>query len=85
MEVDPAVVAVLRVVALRLAGCPAIEDFIKRLMMDISQYDIKVLAERHVTIAMDDEAAHDALAAQTQMPVAPLVVECHKVEILLSL
>ena len=63
VEVNPAAVAVLRIVALRLAGCPAIEDFIKRLMMDISQYDIKVLAERHVTIAMDDEAAHDALAA----------------------
>lgn len=71
--------------ALRLAGCCTVENLVKRLTMDISQYDVKILAEWHVTIAMDDKAAHDALAAQTQMPIAPLVVKCHKVEVLLCL
>ena len=71
--------------ALRLAGCCAVENLVKRLTMDISQYDVKILAEWHVTITMDDKAAHDALAAQTQMPVAPLVVESQKVKVLLCL
>ena len=83
VEVDPAAVAVFRVMALRLAGCRAVEDLVERLMMDISQYDIKILTEGHVTVAMNDETAHDALAAQPQMSVVPLIVERHKVEVLL--
>ena len=49
--------------ALRLAGCCAVENLVKRLTMDISQYDVEILAERHVTVTVDDEATHDALAA----------------------
>lgn len=71
--------------ALRLAGSHAVEDLIKRLMMDISQYDIEILAEWYVAVAMDDKAAHDTLAAQPQMSVSPLVIECYEVEVLLRL
>ena len=85
VEVDPAVVAVLRIVALRLAGSHAIENLVERLVVDIAKSDVKILTEWHVTVTMDDEATHDALAAQAQMPIAPLVVECHKVEVLLCL
>ena len=84
VEVNPTVVAVLRVVALCLAGCRAVENLIERLAVDVAESDIKILAERHIAVAMDDEAAHDALAAQPQMSVAPLVVERHKVEVLLG-
>ena len=83
VEVNPTAVAVLGVVTLCLAGCRAIENLVERLTVDVTKSDVKVLAEWHVTVAMNDKAAHDALAAQTQMSVAPLVVECHKVEVLL--
>ena len=63
VEVDPAVVAVLRIVSLRLAGSHAIENLVERLVVDISQNNIEILAERHVTVAMDDKTAHNALAA----------------------
>ena len=53
--------------------------------MDISQYDIEILAEWYVAVAMDDKAAHDTLAAQPQMSVSPLVIECYEVEVLLRL
>ena len=63
VEVDPAAVAVLGIVALCLAGCRAVENLIERLAVDVAESDIKILAERHIAVAMDDEAAHDALAA----------------------
>jgi hypothetical protein len=50
-------------VALRLAGSHAVEDLVERLVVDISQNNIEILAERHVTVAMDDKTAHNALAA----------------------
>ena len=65
VEVNPAVVAVLGIMALRLAGCCAIEDLVERLAMDVAKSDIEILAEWHVTITVDDKATHDALAAQT--------------------
>ena len=71
--------------ALRLAGSHAVEDLVERLVVDISQNNIEILAERHVTVTVDDETTHNALAAQTQMTIAPLVVECHKVEVLLRI
>ena len=64
VEVDPAVVAVLRIVALRLAGSHAIENLVERLVVDIAKSDVKILTEWHVTVTVDDEATHDALAAQ---------------------
>ena len=85
VEVDPAVVAVLGIVALGLTGCHAIENLVERLVVDVTKNDVKILAKWHVTVAVDDETTHDALAAQTQMPVAPLVIECHKVEVLLRI
>ena len=63
VEVNPAAVAVFRVVALSLAGCRAIEDIVERLTMDISQYDVEILTEWHVTVTVDDETTHNALAA----------------------
>ena len=63
VEVNPTAVAVLRVVALRLAGSHAVEDLVESLAMDIAKSDVKILTERHVTVAMDDKTAHNALAA----------------------
>jgi len=53
--------------------------------MDITQHYVKILAERHIAVAVNDEATHDALAAQAEMPISPLVIECHKVVVLLRL
>jgi hypothetical protein len=50
-------------VALRLAGSHAVEDLVESLAMDIAKSDVKILTERHVTVAMDDKTAHNALAA----------------------
>ena len=44
MEVNSTVITVLRVVALRLTGCCTIEDFVKRLLVDVPKHDVKVLA-----------------------------------------
>ena len=63
VEVNPAVVAVLGIMALRLAGCHAVENLVESLAMDIAKSDVKILTERHVTVAMDDKTAHNALAA----------------------
>ena len=65
MEVDPAVVAVTGVMALRLTGRCTVENLVERLLMDIPQHHFKILAERYVTVAMNYKATHDALAAQT--------------------
>ena len=74
MEVNPAVVASPRIVLLSLAcHCP-VEDIIKRLLVNVAQKDIKVLAKRHLAIAVNDEVAHNTMATQPQMPVSPLVI-----------
>ena len=83
MEVDPAVVTVTRVVALGLTGRCSVENLVKRLLVDIPQHHVKVLAERNVAVAMYDEATHNALAAQTQMSVSPFIIKCHEVVVLL--
>ena len=51
--------------------------------MDITKYNIKILTERNITVAVDDKVAHNALAAQPQPSVAPFVKESYKVKVLL--
>ena len=65
VEVYPALIAVLGILALGLTCGFTVENLVKRLLMDIPQHHFKILAERYVTVAMHDEATHDALAAQT--------------------
>lgn len=65
VEVDPALIAVLGILALGLTCRCAVENLVERLLVDIPQHHIEVLAERYVTIAMHYKATHDALAAQT--------------------
>lgn len=52
-------------------------------MVDISKHYIKILAQRHISIAMNDKAAHDALASEPQTPFAPLVLKGYEVIVLL--
>ena len=85
MEVDPAAVAVLGIMALHLAGCHAVENLVERLTMNIAKSNVEILAKWYITVAVDDKAAHDALAGQPQMSVTPLVVECYEVEVFLRL
>jgi len=85
VEVNPAAVAVLGIMALHLAGCHAIENLVERLTMNIAKSNVEILAKWYITVAVDDKTAHDALAAQTQMSVTPLVVECYEVEVFLRL
>ena len=40
-----------------------VENLVKRLTVDIPQYNIKILAKRYITIAVNDEAAHDTLTS----------------------
>ena len=84
VEVNPAVVTLLGVVTLCLAGCRAIEDVVERMAMDIAKRDIKILTEWYITVTVDDKTAHDALAAQSQVAITPLVIKSHKVVVLLS-
>ena len=83
VEVNPAVVTLLGVVTLCLAGCRAIEDVVERMAMDIAKRDIKILTEWYITVTVDDKTAHDALAAQSQVAITPLVIKGHKVKVLL--
>ena len=85
VEVNPAVVTLTGVVALCLAGRNTVENLVERLLVDIPQYDVEILAKRHVAVAMHDETTHDALAAQAKMPVSPFVIEGHEVVVLLCL
>ena len=64
VEVDPTPVALPGIPTLSLTSLRAIENIIQRLLMDVAQLDIKILAQRHVTVAVDDQTAHDALATQ---------------------
>ena len=85
VEVYPALIAVLGILALGLTCRCTVEYLVERLLMDIPQYHIKILAERYVTVAMHNEATHDTLAAQPQMSVPPFVIECYEVEVLLRI
>ena len=51
--------------------------------MDVADCNIEVLAKRHITVAVDDKAAHDTLTPKSQPSVAPFVIKSHEVEILL--
>ena len=65
VEIYPALIAVLRILALRLTCRCTVENLVERLLMDVPQHHVEILAEWYVTVAMHDEATHDALAAQT--------------------
>ena len=85
VEVDPAVVTVTGIVALRLTGRCSVENLVKRLLMDIPQYYVKVLAKRHVAVTMYDETTHDALTTKPKMSVSPFTIECHEVVVFLRI
>ena len=62
MEVNPASVALRGIPALGFTGLIAVENIIQRLIVDVAQLDVKILTQRHVPVAVYDQAAHDALA-----------------------
>ncbi len=64
VEVDPTVVALPGIPTLGLTSQRAIENIIQWLLMDVAQLDVKILAQRHIPIAVDDQTAHDALTTQ---------------------
>ena len=52
--------------------------------MELSAFfKCQILTEWDVTVAMHDKAAHDALTAQPKISIAPFVIECHEVVVLL--
>ena len=63
VEVNPAAIALPGISALGFTGLIAVDNVIERLLMDVAQLDIKVLAQRHIPIAVYDETAHDVLAS----------------------
>ena len=63
MEVNPASVALRGIPALGFTGLIAVENIIQRLIVDVAQLNVKVLAQWHVPVAVDDQATHDALAS----------------------
>ncbi len=63
MEINPATVTLPGISALSERISLTVENIIQRLIVDVAQLDIKVLTQRHVPVAVDDQAAHDALAA----------------------
>ena len=71
--------------ALRLTRLIAVENIIKRFAMDIAQYDIQVLAKRHIAVAVDDEITQDALTSKSQFAITPLVIKSYEVVVFLGL
>lgn len=68
-----------------MARLHAVENIIERLVVYIAKHDVKVLAKRHIAVAVNDEAAHDTLTAESQMSISPLVVKNYEVEVFLRL
>ena len=54
VEVNPTAVTARGIVALRLARRNAIENLVKRLAVNVAKDDVEILAERHVTITVDN-------------------------------
>ena len=54
-------------------------------MVDVAKDAVEVLAQRHVAVGMDDGLASDAEAGETEVPVAPLVVEGYKIVVFLRI
>lgn len=55
MEIDPATIAFLRMPALSGYAFCRVENLVKRFFLDITQNNIKILANRHIAIGMDYE------------------------------
>ena len=85
VEVNPALIAAFGILALGLTCRCTVEYLVERLLMDIPQHNVKILTERYVTVAMHDEATHDAMAAQSKISVSPFVIKGHEVVVLLCL
>ena len=85
VKINPAFIAAFGISALCYTCLWTVENLIQRLLVDIAQLDIKVLTQWHVSIAVNDETAHDALAAQPQPSIAPLIIKSHEVIVLLCL
>ena len=84
VEVHPAAVAVLVVLALELAARRTVEYLVERLLVDVAQHHVEVLADGHVAVAVDHKGALDALAAEFEITLAPLLVEGYVVVVFLS-
>ena len=63
MEINPATVTLPGVSALSERISLTVENIIQRLIVDIAQLGIKILAQGYITITVNDQTAHDALAA----------------------
>ena len=85
MEINPATVTLPGVSALSERTSMTVEDFVQGLIVDVAQLDIKILAQGYITITVNDQTAHDALAPKSQVATPPLVIKCYKVIVLLGL
>ena len=85
MEINPATVTLPGVSALSERISLTVENIIERLIVDIAQLGIKILAQGYITITVNDQTAHDALAAKSQVATPPLIIKCYKVIVLLCL
>ena len=85
MEVNPAGIAALGMLALYMDGLARVKYLVQRVLMYIAEFYAQVLAQRHITIRMNDQFAEYALASQFQMAVSPLFIQSYKVEILFCL
>ena len=85
VEVDPTAVTGLGIVALRLTRLRTVENLVEQLAVNVTEYYVKILTKGYIAVAVNDETAHDALAAQSQVAITPLVVEGYEIEILLCI
>lgn len=83
VKVEPTGIAQMGIVALSMDGFLSVKDVIKRLPVDVAECHVEILAQRHIAVAVNDKAAHDALATKVQMPISPLVVKGYVVVVLL--
>lgn len=71
MEVNPAGVAVLGILALHMGCLARIEYLIQRELVYVAEFHTQVLAQRHIPIRMNNQFTEYALTPQFQMAVSP--------------
>lgn len=71
MEVYPTGVTIGTIVSLSATGLLRVEYLIQGLLLDIADSNVKILAQRYVTVAVYHQLAADAQTRQAQMASAP--------------
>jgi hypothetical protein len=85
MEVYPAFIALMGILALQLNCYLCVEYFVQRLLMNVAQYDTQVLAQRYIAIGVDYQFTEYTVTAQAQISITPFFIEGYKIVIFICI